>query len=841
MSNLTTEQLSLYDLTLQSIQRDVNRLNDTGTDRVSKRRALESIDKVIFGSKKDDAVYVALFEALGETLLSMSVDSVEKCRELSVKIIANFIKFEKESPVQHKLRVLKVAKERLTEENIESVEEIRLEWIEVCGEVIKQGGYEHDVVNILVEIFQASLQDVFPELKKRSIQLVTELGRIAGKDLRLQAQPLVKALIPSLTHRHSSIRISSLRALEVLVELDMASLDLILEHLHKLVFDKSASVRQELYTVVKHWIHQSIQDTSSFKILPIVFAGMSDEVGDLQTLCRQYLTDLEKWYGDSDKSTGSLAQNSIEYALPMILEDTQHWCTTDRVLALKVLDTLIEHAGKAIEVHTAKILQSLYMQAQHKDSSVVSQGIKCAVTLGKYVHPSIYAHLTVQQINMASQETRPNLLMVLESCIRGSSCSELLGIVPWLVETLCHRKFIQEECVQSSVDIAYNLVTKMSEGGITLTKCPEGYQLLHFLLILEDDRKGADKIPAAISALSAMHGFANPSELVAEYFDDLLEKLKRSESKWNTDSEQFRMFCRLLVESGEFIEPHLDQVLSSLKTLTDIKRDSELRVRIFQTLNSVFQHTSIKDQHAVSLVFEIILPNLEYHPPQKTPTVRAAAMESLYVLLRSNRSSTSLDPKQSNQLVMILCQSLEDEIPGTRLRSLKLLEETTKCFCPQMADDRLIIAMYPEILKRLDDAQDEVRNEAVISVSRLLDAVSPNFEGSHVENILRTLMLQLNDDNAQYQAEQSSFQALASLPNHTGSFVSDLEGNLISSTGDLGKPDEVKTINKLLQDVSSLLSKSDESELQKVTVHGLDHNISMTINSDHVYAVKQSH
>ncbi|KAK9692651.1 hypothetical protein K7432_014240 [Basidiobolus ranarum] len=87
-------------------------------------------------------------------------------------------------------------------------------------------------------------------------------------------------------------------------------------------------------------------------------------------------------------------------------------------------------------------------------------------------------------------------------------------------------------------------------------------------------------------------------------------------------------------------------------------------------------------------------------------------------------------------------------------------------------------------------------------------------------------------------AEQT-FQALASLPNHVGSFVSDLDGKLISSTGDFGKPDEVKTVKGLLQDVSLLLNKSDSSELQRVTVHGSHFNIAMTVNSDHIYAVKE--
>ncbi|KAK9692650.1 hypothetical protein K7432_014239 [Basidiobolus ranarum] len=756
MSNLTAEQRSLYDLIVQSIQRDVNRLEDAGTDRVSKRRALESIEKVIFGSEKAEDIYIVLFDTLGATLLKMSVDSVEKCRELSVKIIAKFMKSEKVSPISHVLKVLNVAKDRLTGANIENVEEIRLEWIEACGEIIKQGRIEGDQLNTLVEILQASLQDSFPELKKRSVQLVIELGREIGKNLRLHAQPLIKALIPSLAHRHSSVRILTLQALQVLIELDIAGLDLVLDHLHKLIFDKSASVREVLYTVVKEWIYQRSGDKSSFKILPILLAGISDEVMNLQSLCRQYLCDLGQAYsgGDvnPDLSAQALVRDSVQYTLPLILEDSQHWSATNRALALKVLDTFIEYARDAIESYTALVLQNLYVQVQHKDSTVVGQGIKCAETLGRFVNPAIYAHLTMQQVKLANEEVRASFLMILAAFIRGSSFSQLNEISPWLVESLCDKKLIREdECLQRVVDIAYSLVTKMSEENISLSKSQEGYKLFYLFLTLQNDQQSAEKVTSGISFLATAHGLTDPSDLYSMYFDDLLVSLRGNEHKWAVNSMELRIFRHVLIGANNSIENHLESIFTSLKNLTDVKKEVELRISVFQTMTNIFGSFNKWDRYTIPIIFDIILPNLEYRPPQKTPGVRAAAMESLYALVESNSSSANYTPEQSNQLVMVLCQALEDEIPETRFKSLKLLQVFTKESSTKAPINNLIFIMYPEILKRLDDAQDEVRNEAVFAVAQLMELISPEFEEKHVETILKVLMLQLNDDNFAYQ------------------------------------------------------------------------------------------
>lgn len=106
-----------------------------------------------------------------------------------------------------------------------------------------------------------------------------------------------KALIPSLQHRHAGVRVLGLKALCNYLLIDVSGLDDVLETLWILIQDKAPSVRQEVYFTVSEWQLKLMDRYSlTFKYLPLLLAGLSDELPQLSDYCRQKLFEIGEMY-----------------------------------------------------------------------------------------------------------------------------------------------------------------------------------------------------------------------------------------------------------------------------------------------------------------------------------------------------------------------------------------------------------------------------------------------------------------------------------------------------------------------------------------------------------------
>ena len=72
-------------------QREINILGEPTSDRSSKKQALERIYKELKNPSLDSAQVLDMFHSMSKHILKMFVDPIEKCRELSIKIIARYI------------------------------------------------------------------------------------------------------------------------------------------------------------------------------------------------------------------------------------------------------------------------------------------------------------------------------------------------------------------------------------------------------------------------------------------------------------------------------------------------------------------------------------------------------------------------------------------------------------------------------------------------------------------------------------------------------------------------------------------------------------------------------
>lgn len=192
----------------QAISRQTGYLLDG--NRTAKRRALESIRKNTIGKKNslDSKVLDEIFcSDLRKPLLRCFSDPVDGCRERSIQLVNDFIDVLDE-PDKILPYLIPCAVQRLAQKEItESAEELRLLFVETIFKVIEKWGPCLGIyVNDMINIFQQTLIDPFPDVRKQSCKCTRRLARQIPEHFHLQSESLVNPLLKSSSHQHSKVR-----------------------------------------------------------------------------------------------------------------------------------------------------------------------------------------------------------------------------------------------------------------------------------------------------------------------------------------------------------------------------------------------------------------------------------------------------------------------------------------------------------------------------------------------------------------------------------------------------------------------------------------------------------
>jgi dynein assembly factor 5 len=181
---------------------------------------------------------------------------------------------------------------------IETSEEIRLLLLKLLKElIIKTESDFNNYVEHVVEILKVVLLDSYQGVKKEACGIVELLSKSNSKALGMFGDSIVKSVLPCLGHRHSAVRIMGLQALKAAMIVNLEGLDAAVTQLWSLTLDNTGNVRERLYTVVGQWLLE-LPDRYSigYKILPLLLAGLQDDMPSLREKSRFYLNEAGKLY-----------------------------------------------------------------------------------------------------------------------------------------------------------------------------------------------------------------------------------------------------------------------------------------------------------------------------------------------------------------------------------------------------------------------------------------------------------------------------------------------------------------------------------------------------------------
>ncbi|KAI9203339.1 armadillo-type protein [Polychytrium aggregatum] len=824
---------ALGDEIVQTLQRDINILAESSSDRAAKRRSLEKIrqETVKRPKKIDPEVLSLVFKSVVKTLLKCLGDPIERVRELAVETLSNFVE-QVPTPLPFLEYILPTLVTRLGQpEIVETAEEVRLMETKLLRQLLEATKLEYSpFVDSTVEILARVLADPFPDVKKEACKVVTLLSEHCRRILAYHGGAIAKAIVPCLHHRHSAVRISGLVALEAAILVDFSGFDDLADLLQSLTLDKTSAVREQLYVTSAAWLTKTPDRYSiGYKILPLLLAGLCDEVPKLVELSRSLFDQVGALYeaewedrlkdeldytpansGRPRVGCRHLARDNTQKIVAKLVAGIQDWTAERRHKSALVLATFVTFTESNITGYIAQIVPGMVKVLSGDDAHVMDAFVQLATVIGRFVDPAVYLQVILPQVKTGGHGTSQfciGCLRVLWALLSGSSGEHVWPHAKTITGLLGESELINSENMPTLLEVSIALKTATKQVGQYLTNglagdTETGADIAYGLFLPAVTLCGSDgnertpgyvdmrkNVDETIGLLVLAHGYSDRRQLYARYSERILSQAivgSRPET-WTKHAPEGKLLRTVAIELGENLGNQLGLVMPAFLAAAACE-DVDVRIALMlllsvllqnpiATLNSQGQLVSYSEQ----LLKYILLKNGIWKPGRKHAALRAAVVHALMLALSSHSGDTSvvgvvsvgvLNQYIGTDVIPVLISCLDEDEIAVRKDTLSCIHTLLNCSGIRFTGD-LFRKLYPEIVKRLDDANDEIRIATCAVLQTLFDAVEAwearraverpsepqdhyiddvKFDSVHWMSIVKILTIHMDDSNPGLQA-----------------------------------------------------------------------------------------
>nr|XP_021327043.1 dynein assembly factor 5, axonemal-like isoform X2 [Danio rerio] len=778
---------------LKSLARHLNCLNDD--NKSARKRALEAVRRETVEQRLSSAAMQELLGCLLKPLLKCLSDPAETCRDASIQIIAGFIRAVPK-PEDCLPYLMPALAQRLGgKEILEPAEELRLALmemlsllVEVCGKQIAP--YLEDLIKIL----QRTITDPFAEVKKESCKFTVSVAQCIPEHFHLQAESLLKPLLQTISHQHSQVRVSATQAIGAVIQYSAGkNVDEVLSHLAQRLFDDSPRVRKAVTLVVGDWLLRLPDRYSYFhKLIPLLLTSVSDEIPEIRSLAenswKQVGAQWEKENEDDLKdkmdfqlpapalytSGGErpglgcreLVVRNLSKLLPAMGRDIGDWLVQTRVKTVQLLRVLLLHAEDHCTQHLQMLLTVLYHACADAETDVRTQCLESAKLLGVFVSPEVYLKLLLPHVEDSSSCSSASPwapLMVLGAVLSGSSRETLRPHLVKIGDTLAQP----EVCLGSQQVLYVDQLLVCVDAVLCVGQqdCDViSLQLLKVLVSVQsvasqhEQHSKAEKLLRSVCAAQALSGVC---DLYRQHMAALLQWLSDSHQTWTSFSIQKTQLEIIAMQSGPVVGEFLPALLPLLKSCVDPSREPEMRLHIFTMLSKLLldAKNTLDSQgrfgeHMEMVLQDLFMPNLVWRSGRSAAAVRTAALSCLLAVLHGEAFPAERVVSAVDSLSSLLISALEEDSKLARLLACRSLTSLLKITAQQISTDKLN-HIYPELLKRVDDSSEDVRVEALKSLSVWFCSLGKNYDMQsnrpHLELLFQQLLLYMDDPDTTVQ------------------------------------------------------------------------------------------
>ncbi|XP_061556656.1 LOW QUALITY PROTEIN: dynein axonemal assembly factor 5-like [Phycodurus eques] len=776
---------------LRGLARHLNSLGED--DKSTRKRALESIKRETVDKKLSAVALQELFSALLKPLLKCLSDPMERCREIAILLISEFIRCVPEPQESLPYLMPCLAQRFGDKELLEPAEELRLSatrmlslTVEVCGKQLAP--YLNEMMNIL----QRTVVDPFPDVKRESCKCTVNFAKCVPEHFHMQAESLVKPLMQTIAHQHSKVRVSVIEATGTVIQFGTGkNVDDVLSHLAQRLFDDSPQVRKAVTVVVGDWL-LNLPDRYSYfhKVTPLLLSSLTDEIPEIRLLAADlwrrvgaqwekeneddlkdkmdFLLTPPPFYPPGVERPGlgcrELVVRNLYRLVPAISHDLSDWLVPTRVRTSQLLSVLLLHAEDHSTQHLQPLLALLYRACTDSERDVVHNCLAAAKQLGTFVPPEVFLKLLLDHVNAPSSASYPwSALMVLCAVLGGCPKALLVPHLRQVADTLARPEVCQEYH-----QVAY-LEQLLACVDALLRQCGSdcgavSLQLLQVLVTVQSlstEPRVSQKALESTQILCEVQGLGSVTELYRQHVAQLLDWQSASVDSLSIYSPQRLQIHIIVVQSGPVIGEFMSQLMPLLCKWLHPEQDQEMRMNILTMLakllldagNTLDSQGFFRDGFE-NFLSEVIFPNLSWLPGRSAAALRTAALSCLLALLHGG----AVTPRQVLAMELPLTSGLslwmKEESPMSRLLACRSQSVVLKLVGSSLSAQTLN-RIYPSLLSRLDDSSEDVRREALRALGLWFSCLGANYDtqlcASDLRFVFQQLLLHLDDADGSVQ------------------------------------------------------------------------------------------
>ncbi|KOO31762.1 heat repeat-containing protein 2 [Chrysochromulina tobinii] len=773
-------------------------------NRQSRKRALEKLCKLAGAGTPPDVLAPLWTDQLRAPALKLFADQVEKNRELAITLASDLLAELPEVTVLGTLPWLIPAIHARVGTNpiAEVAEELRLQLLKLVAALVPRCGaalapHLPEIVQILVMAFA----DPFPDAKKEGCSIAVALGGAVASHLGPHCKGLIFGLSPALAHQHSRVRSGATEALFSLILHEPSVLSDASPQISLITVDRAPAVREQAVAALAELLARLPQKRRhAARLLPLLLCALSDEVEGIQRQARLALERLGDLFA-ADESEVPPLDISDDVAVAAVAasggsgtgpKDSAAKRAADAATAANHLDAMLPALLKSIE----------------DDDEEVERSVRRAVCLlGEACAPAVYVPLLVSQLYSADPEAgsdtavvakRGMCLSILSALSAGAEPAALRPQLPALTAAVAMPTFcvqppgIDDDRAATYTSTQLRLVgflrSLIGRAGADCAADPQAYSLYCALMRLaavpSTAGRGFEAQRRAVEALvllAAAAGHLDTAPLHAHHMPRLVLELVGDGTdapstapfaKWQAATPQWHLLQALLRQcDGATAASQLLGVVPALAHVLDPKQEPVLRGTGLALLNSLLASEAFctapdLDDWAELILQAMLVPNLVWRSGKAAEHVRLAAMAGIAKLLPLRALTPGQLKAQIEEALPVLTSSLDDDNNETRRLGCVAIEATlTKLGVGGLENERMR-KLYPELLKRLDDASDVVRLQVCGTLVAYLRSArySPmwddvhNLDKSNYQYLLRGLLVHLDDPSPEIQ--QAMFAVL---------------------------------------------------------------------------------
>uniref|UniRef100_A0A7S0H266 TOG domain-containing protein n=1 Tax=Amorphochlora amoebiformis TaxID=1561963 RepID=A0A7S0H266_9EUKA len=438
-----------------------------------------------------------------------------------------------------------------------------------------------------------------------------------------------------------------------------------------------------------------------------------------------------------------------------LLTQLKAWTDQDRVRGAGSLCGLIILAHEGLVELSCSILSAIECNLEDLEDPATQMLRQAASAIGCLMPVEAWLETVMKALTATGEGGHSSWLIILQNCLTACPPEKLKTFRPKIAQIIRHERlcrsddrptrFFTRDAMRGLIESFEGVSGVCEEKGENSCKIPEEVTANLFWGLIQLHYKSPTEIEfqkteAVITSLALAHlgppkesknqvkgDVSTTMQVAMELYDKLFSQTltrilgpnpQPKKVVWSEESDTSGLLVTLLQRSAPIIHNHLEVVVPFIVEACKTQDNSPtVRIHMLSLLVKLVGSSQTSDwkKYSVTIVEDIILPNMVWRNGSTAQTIRFTALKVLVTILQRTKDCYPVCVPLSKHLET-LETCLDDDDNRIRLGMCSVFLSVFECgeskgvtSRPKLLHELQLTKLYPKLVDRLDDSDDEVR------------------------------------------------------------------------------------------------------------------------------------